>query len=166
MQNGSSVGIHSTHCIHVHTSLHVWRSICMLTRCLSTKFLHKSLVGSLLRVRCWLGCRNFDQNRGKNNLGRGIYRTFDIFTSPANGNNEVNIDLPGLPGLPGFWKCPPRQTLATDNKEKMWETGGGKRERERDGHPIRIFWPKGKMGMRSFSFSLSLSLSQHPHPFI
>ncbi len=28
---------------------------CMLSRCLSTKFLHRSSVGSLLRVRCWLG---------------------------------------------------------------------------------------------------------------
>ncbi len=29
--------------------------ICMLSRCLLTSFLHRSSVGSLLRVRCWLG---------------------------------------------------------------------------------------------------------------
>ncbi len=29
--------------------------ICMLSRCLLTKFLHRSSVGSLLRVHCWLG---------------------------------------------------------------------------------------------------------------
>ncbi len=31
--------------------------ICMLSRCLLTKYLHRSSVGSLLRVRCWLGRR-------------------------------------------------------------------------------------------------------------
>ncbi len=51
MQNGSSVGI-CTHCTHV---LHVWRQFCTLSRCLLTKFLHRSSVGILWRVRCWLG---------------------------------------------------------------------------------------------------------------
>ncbi len=38
----------------VHTSLHVWhRFVCSVGA--STKFLHRSSVGSLLRVRCWLG---------------------------------------------------------------------------------------------------------------
>ena len=31
--------------------------ICMLSRCLATKFLRQSSVGSLLRVSCWLGSR-------------------------------------------------------------------------------------------------------------
>ena len=31
--------------------------ICMLSRCLLAKFLHRSSVGSLSRVRCWLGSR-------------------------------------------------------------------------------------------------------------
>ena len=32
-----------------------WRRFAMLGRCSLTKFLHRSSVGSLLRVRCWLG---------------------------------------------------------------------------------------------------------------
>ena len=35
--------------------LHVPALICMLSRCLSAKSLHRSSVGSLSRVRCWLG---------------------------------------------------------------------------------------------------------------
>ncbi len=38
-----------------HTFLHVSTPIHILSRCLLTKFLHRSSVGSLLRVRCWLG---------------------------------------------------------------------------------------------------------------
>ena len=34
---------------------HVWRPVCVLSRCLSTSFLRRRSVGSLLRVRCWLG---------------------------------------------------------------------------------------------------------------
>ncbi len=42
--------------VHVaYTTLHVFALICMLSRCLVTDFLHRSSVGSLLRVRCWLG---------------------------------------------------------------------------------------------------------------
>ena len=37
------------------TLLHVWHQFCMLSRCLVTKFLRRSSVGSLLSVRCWLG---------------------------------------------------------------------------------------------------------------
>ena len=51
MQNGRSVEIY-THCVHVFVRL---APICMLSRCLFTKFLHRSSVGSLSRVRCWLG---------------------------------------------------------------------------------------------------------------
>ncbi len=51
MQNGSSVGI-CTHCVHVFARL---MPTCMLSRCLLTKFLHRSSGGSLLRVCCWLG---------------------------------------------------------------------------------------------------------------
>ena len=51
VQNGSLVGIY-TQCIHVFAGL---ASICMLSRCLLTKFLHWNSVRSLLRVRCWLG---------------------------------------------------------------------------------------------------------------
>ncbi len=53
MQDGSSVRICKC-CIHV---LARFKPICMLSRCLLTKFLHRSSVGSLLRVRCccWLG---------------------------------------------------------------------------------------------------------------
>ena len=32
-----------------------WHPICVLGRCLATKFLRRKSVGSLLRVRCWLG---------------------------------------------------------------------------------------------------------------
>ncbi len=38
-----------------HTFLHVWHRFRMLSRCLATKFLLRSSVGSLLRVCCWLG---------------------------------------------------------------------------------------------------------------
>ena len=42
--------------VHVaHTFFARLAPICMLSRCLLTKFLHRSSVGSLLRVRCWLG---------------------------------------------------------------------------------------------------------------
>ncbi len=51
MQNGRSVGL-CTHCTHVFARL---APICMLSRYLLTKFLRRSFVGSLLRVRCWLG---------------------------------------------------------------------------------------------------------------
>ena len=50
-KNGSSVGIH-THCIHIFARL---AQICMPSRWLLTKFMHWTSVGSLLRVRCWLG---------------------------------------------------------------------------------------------------------------
>ena len=52
-KHGSSVGTPHTHCTHVF--LHVWRPICMLSRCLAAKSLHRSSGGSLSRVRCWLG---------------------------------------------------------------------------------------------------------------
>ena len=51
MQNGSSVRI-CTQWIHMFARL---APICMPSRWLLTKFLHRSSVGSLLRVRCWLG---------------------------------------------------------------------------------------------------------------
>ncbi len=51
--NRSSVGIYKR-CIHVFARL---APICKLSRCLLTKFLHRSSVRSLLRVRCWLGTR-------------------------------------------------------------------------------------------------------------
>ena len=51
VQNGSSIGI-CAYCIHVCARLAL---ICMLSRCLLTKFLHWSSVTSLLRSRCWLG---------------------------------------------------------------------------------------------------------------
>ncbi len=50
MQNGSSAGI-CMHCIHVFARL---AQIFMLSRCLLTKLLHRSSVGSLLRVRSLL----------------------------------------------------------------------------------------------------------------
>ncbi len=61
-QNGSSVGT-CKRCMRVFAR---FAPICMLSRCLLTKFLHRSSVGSLLRVSCcWLGreirrlcCRN------------------------------------------------------------------------------------------------------------
>ncbi len=53
IQNGYLVGIY-TRCIHVFARL---APICVLIRCLLAKFLHRSSVGSLLRVRCWLGGR-------------------------------------------------------------------------------------------------------------
>ncbi len=53
IQNGSSAKI-CTHCIHIFACL---VSICVLSWRLLTKFLHRSSVGSLLRVRCWLGVR-------------------------------------------------------------------------------------------------------------
>ncbi len=40
--------------VHIaYTVLHVCAPTCMLSRGLLTKFLHRSSVGSLLRVRCW-----------------------------------------------------------------------------------------------------------------
>ena len=52
MQNGSSVGICTR---YIHAFAHL-APICILSRCLLTKFLRRSSVGSLLRVRrCWLG---------------------------------------------------------------------------------------------------------------
>ena len=51
VQNGSSFGIY-THCTYVFAHL---VPICMLSRCLLTKFLRRSSVGSSLRARCWLG---------------------------------------------------------------------------------------------------------------
>ncbi len=53
MQNRSSVRVCSTHCIHVLARLTLICSI--LRRCLLTKFLHRSSVGSLLRVRLLVG---------------------------------------------------------------------------------------------------------------
>ena len=41
-----------THCMNVIARL---APICVLSRCLLTKFLRRSSVGRLLRVRCWLG---------------------------------------------------------------------------------------------------------------
>ncbi len=55
MQYGSSVGIYR---YTLHTRVFfacLAPPICMLSRCLLTKFLHQSSVASLLRVRCWLG---------------------------------------------------------------------------------------------------------------
>ena len=43
---------HVTRCVHVFAR---FASTCMLSLCLLTKFLHRSSVGSSLRVRCWLG---------------------------------------------------------------------------------------------------------------
>ena len=40
--------------LHVHVVAPL-AQICMLSRCLVTKFQHRSSAGSLLRVRCWLG---------------------------------------------------------------------------------------------------------------
>ncbi len=51
MQNGSSVGT-CTRCVHVFARL---APTCVLSRCLSTKFPRRRSVGSLSRVRCWLG---------------------------------------------------------------------------------------------------------------
>ncbi len=42
----------------LHTRfMHIWHPICMLSRWLVTRFLHRSSVGSLLKVHCWLGER-------------------------------------------------------------------------------------------------------------
>ncbi len=59
-KNGSSVGTH-TRCVHVFCTFGA--DLYMLSRCLLTKktLLHPSSVGSLSRVRCWLGTANFDQ---------------------------------------------------------------------------------------------------------
>ena len=57
MQNGSSVGIY-IFTLHVHIFAHL-APIFMPSRCSQTKFLMRSSVGSLLRVRCWLGSRSF-----------------------------------------------------------------------------------------------------------
>ena len=47
-----SWNIYRTHCIHVFARL---APICTLSQCLVTKLLHRSSVGSLLRMHCWLG---------------------------------------------------------------------------------------------------------------
>ncbi len=54
MPNGSSVEIRMY--VHIaYTFLAHSAPICMHSRCLLTKFLHRSSVRSLLKVRCWLG---------------------------------------------------------------------------------------------------------------
>ena len=54
--------------VHIaSTFLHVWRPICVLTRCLSTKFLHRSSGGSLIRVHCWLGTVDSTWNKTSQN---------------------------------------------------------------------------------------------------
>ena len=53
LQDGGSVGIR-TCCTHVFARL---IPVCMLSRCLATKFLPRSSGGSLLRVHCWLGTK-------------------------------------------------------------------------------------------------------------
>ncbi len=80
MPNGSSVGI-CTHCIHVFARLAL---TCMLSRCLPTKFLHRSSVGTLSRVRCWLG--------GVNWLGRSNISTMYCACS-------VLADVPNMRSL-------------------------------------------------------------------
>ncbi len=57
---GSSVEIHARCMLHVLARL---TPICTLSWGLLTKFLHRSSVGSLLRVRCWLGREDSDQSR-------------------------------------------------------------------------------------------------------
>ena len=52
-KNGSSVGIR-TRCVHGFFC-EFGDDFCMLSRCLVTKFLHRSSGESPLRVRCWLG---------------------------------------------------------------------------------------------------------------
>ncbi len=43
-------------CVHIaYTFSHVWHQFACLSRCLLTRFPHRSSVGSLTRVRCWLG---------------------------------------------------------------------------------------------------------------
>ncbi len=44
--------------------------ICKLSRCLSTTFLHRSSVGSLLRVPCWLGWVAFKGDQKDRNGNR------------------------------------------------------------------------------------------------
>ncbi len=63
MQNGSSVGLY-THCIHVFACLAQICTVWSVSACLLTRFLHRSSVGSLLRVRCWLGssCRSRERS--------------------------------------------------------------------------------------------------------
>ena len=52
IKNGSSVGI----CTHrIHLFLACLAPICTLSCCLVKQFLHRSSVGSLPRVHCWLG---------------------------------------------------------------------------------------------------------------
>ena len=69
MQNESSVKT-CTHCMHVFARS---APICTLSRCLLTKFLHRSSVGSLLRVRCWLGAE------GRKGEGHQLIPTSSIF---------------------------------------------------------------------------------------
>ena len=68
MQNGSSE-------VHIAcTFVARLARICMLGRCSSAKFLHRSSVGSLLGVRCWLGiyvCQEKEQEQWQQqDLGR------------------------------------------------------------------------------------------------
>ncbi len=76
MQNGSSVRI-CTRCMHFFARL---AQICMLNRCLLTKFLHRNSVGSLLRARCWLSMfkdlqfSNLDNSVWKVGLKRKLFK--------------------------------------------------------------------------------------------
>ena len=55
-------------CVHfAHAFLARLAPICMLSRCLLTKFLHRSSVGNLSRVRCWLGSAKIVMGKGNAN---------------------------------------------------------------------------------------------------
>ena len=77
MQNGSSVGIRPR-CVHVFACL---VPICVLGRCSLATFLHRSSVGSLWRVRCWLGSSLVQDGRQKKNDGLCLNKNQNKYNS-------------------------------------------------------------------------------------
>ncbi len=110
MQNGSSVGIHVQ--ITCTIFARFVQSTCMLSRCLLTKFLHRSSVGSVLRVRCWLGTHHYSglrlsgHQKGSSTVDSGFMRAIaQLRRCPVlHSCNTVHLVLhscnTGLPVMP------------------------------------------------------------------
>ncbi len=63
-------------------------SICMLSRCLLAKVLHRSSIGSLLRVRCWLGARRTQQVQQVMEWWQYLFFFFLFFSSSSSSTVE------------------------------------------------------------------------------
>ena len=64
---------------YIHNGLHIFArlvSVCMLGRCLVTRFLHRSSVRSLLRVVGWVHILLYTKISGRNNLAEKETRSY------------------------------------------------------------------------------------------